>query len=127
MGGTQSVHGKKPAHEYVWFDCRLIQPTLTFCYTGRPARNCPITGQHARYLDPRTGVPFASVHAFKTLTQILEHDFIWDKTLGCYTARADEAAAMAEAPVPPQQQEHDAAASSSISTRKRGAKQVSST
>jgi len=57
---------------------------------SRPVHTCAITGQPARYMDPRTGVPFASVDAFKTLTQILEHKFVWDETLGCYTGEAEE-------------------------------------
>lgn len=47
---------------------------------------CPITGQPARYLDPRTAVPFANLGAYKTLTQILGHEYVWDEALGCYTA-----------------------------------------
>jgi hypothetical protein len=61
--------------------------TLTL---GRPVRTCPITGTPAKYLDPRTRVPFANVAAFKTLTRILSHDYIWSEALGCYVTRSEE-------------------------------------
>jgi len=48
---------------------------------------CPITGKWARYLDPRTGVPYADLHAYETLTQILRHEFVWNEGLGCYVGR----------------------------------------
>ncbi|TCD63095.1 hypothetical protein EIP91_005999 [Steccherinum ochraceum] len=83
---------------------------------SRPVLTCPITGEPAPYLDPRTGVPFANVHAYKTLTALLDHVFIWDETLGCYTGRADEQAENIQEEVV----EPVAAASTS---RKRGAKQ----
>lgn len=65
-----------------WGDLRV--------YTGknrplsRPVRTCPITGLPARYLDPRTNVPFASAAAFHTLTKVLSHGYTWSKSLGCY-------------------------------------------
>ncbi|KAI5997401.1 YL1 nuclear protein-domain-containing protein [Pisolithus albus] len=67
-----------------WGDLRV--------YTGknrpfaRPVRMCPITGLPARYLDPRTSVPFASVAAFHTLTKILSREYTWSESLGCYIA-----------------------------------------
>ena len=47
---------------------------------------CPITGRPARYLDPRTNVPFADTQAYDTLTKLLSRQqFVWSETLGCYT------------------------------------------
>ncbi|KAF9446774.1 hypothetical protein P691DRAFT_803401 [Macrolepiota fuliginosa MF-IS2] len=57
---------------------------------GRVKQRCPITGQIAPYLDPRTGVPFADVEAYKVLTDILEHRYVWSPELGCYVGRDDE-------------------------------------
>ncbi|KAG2134573.1 YL1 nuclear protein-domain-containing protein [Suillus bovinus] len=57
---------------------------------SRPVRVCPITGIPAKYLDPRTNVPFANVTAFKTLTRILSHDYVWSEALGCYVTRHEE-------------------------------------
>ncbi|KAJ3997085.1 YL1 nuclear protein-domain-containing protein [Lentinula boryana] len=67
---------------------------------------CPITGLPAKYLDPRTGVPFANIRAYKTLQRLRkelsvssessgsEDDIaidkdegqvdVWDEDLGCY-------------------------------------------
>ncbi|KAJ3868145.1 YL1 nuclear protein-domain-containing protein [Lentinula novae-zelandiae] len=71
---------------------------------------CPITGLPAKYLDPRTGVPFANIRAYNTLKK-LQREFllaqsdnaepkddkavdenedkagiedVWDNELGCY-------------------------------------------
>lgn len=64
---------------------------------ARPKDICPLTGKVARYRDPRTGVPFASVQAFETLTKVLEHEFVWSEDLGCYiAARADYVAQKAD-------------------------------
>lgn len=54
--------------------------------TARPKHICPITGKQAVYLDPRTGVPYADARAFKVLTDLLEHEYIWNAELGCYVA-----------------------------------------
>ncbi|KAI0317910.1 YL1 nuclear protein-domain-containing protein [Amylostereum chailletii] len=51
---------------------------------SRPIQVCPITGLPARYLDPRSGVPYATPAAFRTITKILNHEYIWSPTLGCY-------------------------------------------
>lgn len=91
---TQTQSAKKPlwvdtmsavfGDHVAWGDLRV--------YTGknrpfsRPVRTCPITGLPARYLDPRTSVPFASVVAFHTLTKILSREYTWSESLGCYVA-----------------------------------------
>ncbi|KAK7688124.1 hypothetical protein QCA50_008494 [Cerrena zonata] len=53
---------------------------------SRPIPTCPITGRPARYLDPRTGVPYADKYAWDTLTNILHHYYVWSENLGCYIA-----------------------------------------
>ncbi|KAL1722750.1 YL1 nuclear protein-domain-containing protein [Schizophyllum commune] len=53
--------------------------------TARIRHICPITGRLAPYIDPRTGVPFANVKAYKTLTAVLDHQFSWNRELGAYT------------------------------------------
>ncbi|KAK7045696.1 hypothetical protein VNI00_007529 [Paramarasmius palmivorus] len=55
---------------------------------SRIRQTCPITGLQARYLDPRTGVPFANVEAYRTLTSLLNHEYMWSPALGCYTRKA---------------------------------------
>ncbi|KZT24716.1 YL1-domain-containing protein [Neolentinus lepideus HHB14362 ss-1] len=54
---------------------------------SRPVMKCPITGLPAPYLDPRTGVPYADVRAYQVLTGILNHEYVWNSTLGCYVGR----------------------------------------
>ncbi|KAI9437020.1 YL1 nuclear protein-domain-containing protein [Lactarius indigo] len=56
---------------------------------SRPTQLCPITGCPARYLDPRTKVPYATPAAYQTLTMILSHEYVWSHTLGCYVTRPD--------------------------------------
>ena len=56
---------------------------------ARPRQTCPITGRQAHYLDPRTGVPYADSNAYKVLTQILQHEYIWSSSLGCYVDRVE--------------------------------------
>ncbi|KAK0196869.1 YL1 nuclear protein-domain-containing protein [Armillaria mellea] len=57
--------------------------------TSRPKQMCPLTGQPAPYLDPRTGVPFSNIWAYETLTKLLNHGFVWSTALGCYVRRED--------------------------------------
>ncbi|KAF8599242.1 YL1-domain-containing protein [Ceratobasidium sp. AG-I] len=45
---------------------------------------CAITGLSASYRDPRTGIPYANAYAFKTLTRLLRHEFVWSQEKGCY-------------------------------------------
>ncbi|KAK7468373.1 hypothetical protein VKT23_002889 [Stygiomarasmius scandens] len=58
---------------------------------SRPTQTCPITGLPAKYLDPRTGVPFADVRAFKVLTGLMRHEYVWEGGLGCFVGcKAEE-------------------------------------
>ncbi|KAF7312196.1 YL1-C domain-containing protein [Mycena indigotica] len=50
----------------------------------RPTPTCPITGRLARYCDPQTGVPFADLEAYQSLQRVLNHEFIWNSSLGAY-------------------------------------------
>ena len=56
---------------------------------ARPRQTCPITGRQAHYLDPRTGVPYADSNAYKVLSQILQHEYVWSPSLGCYVDQVD--------------------------------------
>ncbi|TFK89270.1 hypothetical protein K466DRAFT_584757 [Polyporus arcularius HHB13444] len=53
----------------------------------RPAQICPITGKVAKYLDPRTNVPYADLGAYRVLSAILRHEHVWSPRLGCYVSR----------------------------------------
>jgi len=54
---------------------------------SRPVQLCSITGRPARYIDPRTRIPFATPAAYRTLTLILNHEYVWSHALGCYLTR----------------------------------------
>ena len=56
-------------------------------FIAQPKQICPITGKPAKYLDPRTGVPYADVRAYEVLTGILKHEFVWSPGLGCYIGK----------------------------------------
>jgi len=44
---------------------------------ARQSQTCPITGLTARYRDPRSGVPYANAGAFRILTRLLHHEYVW--------------------------------------------------
>lgn len=74
--------------------CVLLHLRVEFRYlitvsTARPKQICPITGKLAKYLDPRTGVPYADVRAYDVLTGILRHEFVWSPGLGCYIGKEE--------------------------------------
>ncbi|KAH9850570.1 YL1 nuclear protein-domain-containing protein [Lenzites betulinus] len=54
---------------------------------ARPVQICPITGKAARYLDPRTNIPYADLDAYRVISAILRHDIIWSPALGCYVSK----------------------------------------
>ncbi|KAI0825324.1 YL1 nuclear protein-domain-containing protein [Trametes gibbosa] len=54
---------------------------------ARPVQVCPITGRVARYLDPRTNVPYADLEAYRVLSGILRHEHVWSPALGCYVSK----------------------------------------
>ena len=58
-----------------WADrpCRPLKPTL-----------CPITGLPAKYIDPKTNVPYANVDAFKKIRSCLNHKTIWSSDSKVY-------------------------------------------
>ncbi|KAF8584935.1 hypothetical protein K439DRAFT_1410435 [Ramaria rubella] len=44
---------------------------------ARQIQTCPITGLQARYRDPRSGVPYANAGAFRILSRLLAHEYVW--------------------------------------------------
>lgn len=52
---------------------RPLKPTL-----------CPITGLPAKYIDPKTNVPYANVDAFKKIRACLNHKAIWSSDMKVY-------------------------------------------
>ncbi|KAG9223527.1 hypothetical protein PLEOSDRAFT_172873 [Pleurotus ostreatus PC15] len=51
---------------------------------GKQKHKCPITGRTAKYLDPRSGVPFADVQGYQVLSRVLNHEYVWNPTVGSY-------------------------------------------
>jgi len=51
---------------------------------SRPVQLCSITGRPARYIDPRSNVPYATPAAYRILTMMLNHEYVWSHALGCY-------------------------------------------
>lgn len=43
-----------------------------------------MTGRPARYIDPRSNVPYATPAAYRILTMMLSHEYVWSHALGCY-------------------------------------------
>jgi vacuolar protein sorting-associated protein 72 len=58
-------------------------------YIARPVQLCSITGCPARYVDPRTCIPYATPAAYRTLTMVLNHEYVWSHALGCYLTPPD--------------------------------------
>ncbi|KAI9499399.1 YL1 nuclear protein-domain-containing protein [Zychaea mexicana] len=52
----------------------------------RPAKPtmCPITGLPARYLDPKTMVPYANLEAYKTIQKTLHNKAVWSSDYKVY-------------------------------------------
>jgi vacuolar protein sorting-associated protein 72 len=72
--------------------CELYIPSRVSTlrkYTARPVQLCSVTGRPARYLDPRTSIPYATPAAYRTLTMILNHEYVWSHALGCYLTRPE--------------------------------------
>lgn len=67
---------------------RLLR--LMVCSAARPKQVCPITGKPAKYVDPRTGVPYADLRSYQVLTSILGHEFVWSPALKCYVGRREQ-------------------------------------
>ncbi|KDQ17516.1 hypothetical protein BOTBODRAFT_143920 [Botryobasidium botryosum FD-172 SS1] len=55
----------------------------------RRVPQCAITGLPAQYRDPRTGIPFANAVAYKTISGLLDHRYVWSQELQCYIGDAD--------------------------------------
>lgn len=65
----------------------LIRKRFDPVRSVRPTQICPITGRAARYLDPRTNVPYADLEAYRVLSRVLRHEHVWSSALGCYVSK----------------------------------------
>ncbi|KAI5480977.1 YL1 nuclear family, transcription factor [Pseudohyphozyma bogoriensis] len=55
---------------------------------NRKVPMCPITGLPAKYRDPRSFTPYATIAAFHTINQVIDETFVYNETLGAYTGKA---------------------------------------
>ncbi|KAG0665828.1 hypothetical protein C6P46_005922 [Rhodotorula mucilaginosa] len=57
---------------------------------GTKRDQCPITGLPARYRDPQTLTPYATLAAYHALRAMVDSQaFVWSESLGAYTAAAN--------------------------------------
>ncbi|KAG2222913.1 hypothetical protein INT45_013544 [Circinella minor] len=49
---------------------------------------CPITGMQARYLDPKTMVPYANLEAYKTIQRCLQNKVVWSRDYKLYVGES---------------------------------------
>ena len=45
---------------------------------------CPVTNQPARYLDPKTNLPYSTLYAYRYIQKIVEGKCQWSSLLGCF-------------------------------------------
>lgn len=68
---------------------KLVLTTPRRATLARPVRTCSITGQPAKYLDPKTNVPFANVGAYEVLAKVIGRGYVWCSALGCYVGTSE--------------------------------------
>ncbi|MCJ1478135.1 hypothetical protein MMC13_006811 [Lambiella insularis] len=54
--------------------------------------SCAITGQPAKFRDPKTGLPYASSYAYKEIQKLCNGGSRWSSLLGCYVGPIASAA-----------------------------------
>lgn len=45
---------------------------------------CPITGEPAKYRDPKTNVPYANIRAYNIIKSCFHHEINWSPSVGLY-------------------------------------------
>ena len=56
------------------------------------AEQCAITGQPARFREPKTGLAFANAYAYREIERLSHGGSQWSNLLDCYVGGADSAA-----------------------------------
>ncbi|KAK2594544.1 hypothetical protein QQS21_007763 [Conoideocrella luteorostrata] len=56
------------------------------------APTCVITNHMARYQDPKTGLPFHNMHAYKELQRLYHGDYNWSRLVGAWVGNEKQAA-----------------------------------
>ena len=60
--------------------------------TEPSAEQCAITGQPARFREPKTGLAFTNAYAYKGIERLSLGGSQWSNLLDCYVGGADTAA-----------------------------------
>ena len=79
---------KPPAHPPL---ARAAANPPSLAATNKPL--CVITQKPARFCDPATGMPFASLRAYRDIRRLLHGEIRWSYLLGAYVGEAAGAAA----------------------------------
>ncbi|KAG9050581.1 hypothetical protein FS837_004439 [Tulasnella sp. UAMH 9824] len=51
---------------------------------------CAVTGLRAKYLEPRSGIPYANIRGYQALSKVLQHEYVWAQGMGCYVNDASD-------------------------------------
>ncbi|KAG8917080.1 hypothetical protein FRC00_014056, partial [Tulasnella sp. 408] len=44
----------------------------------------------AKYLEPRSGIPYANIRGYQALSKVLHHEYVWAQGMGCYVNGASD-------------------------------------
>jgi hypothetical protein len=62
-------------------------------FSARKNLKCAFSGTDARYLDPRTGIPYSRAKHFNIINQLMDQEYVWSASSGCYTSAQDHTGA----------------------------------
>lgn len=51
---------------------------------------CVVTGLKAKYIEPRSGIPYANARGYQVLSKVLRHEYVWAQGMGCYVNDASD-------------------------------------
>jgi len=57
--------------------------------SARKVVTCAVTGLTAKYIEPKSGIPFADGRAYRIISRLLMHKYVWSESLGAYISDED--------------------------------------
>src|SRR5690606_39186969 len=57
---------------------------------------CPITSEIARFRDPKTGIGYSGLRAYREIQRVMRGEVRWCQMLGCYVGSGDAASGVPE-------------------------------
>lgn len=57
--------------------------------SARKVVTCAVTGLTAKYIEPKSGIPFADRRAYRIISRLLMHKYVWSEPLGAYIGDED--------------------------------------